>query len=716
MRPILRRLFRTSTCCLGMCVVCGTASANIEITGNAFPLVNTPGNFAAAAPGVVVGINGNPPGSGNMFVNGGSVLTSPVGTVGELSNGIGSVSVAGGGFWNISGQLNVGLAGHGTMNVSGNNAVSATSVTVGAQLGSGGTLSVSGSNPLASPGGLVVGDAGSGQFTVAGGFGPTTVSTPFVNIGDEASGMGTATMEAGTTWNIAGHLGVGVLGAGTLNVTGGGVPTTTLNTATATLGDQTSSGAIEGTAHLSGKSIWTNTGALVVGNATRAAMTMTTGSRLNTATLEVGRSSVGTLSLQGGTAGMPTTLSNSGLATLGTNNGGQGTATIGVNPGGTFANWASGGIIEVGRGGNGTLNIGAGGTVTSPGGVIAANATSQSTATVSGAGAMWTINGDLHVGGSASGAGGFGTLNIHTNGQTTVGGTLRNWPNGLVNLGGGSLAANAIQHDGAAARLAVSGGTLNTNSISAPFGFTLSGGAINATTITALTTPNTTLGGGTLFTTTYNGNLTNNGATLLPGASSGTGTTTVVGNYAQNSPGRLQIELASTSNFDKLVVTGDLAISGALLDVFLLGGFSPSAGNAFDILDWSTIQLIGGGFTLQLPALSGGLQWNTSQLYTTGVISVTSPVLLGDYNNNGIVDAADYVVWRDNEGTNNALANDPLGGTIGSGQYNQWRANFGTTAGSGADSINIAVPEPGGVVLFVIGMLMMFSRGGATVP
>jgi hypothetical protein len=67
----------------------------------------------------------------------------------------------------------------------------------------------------------------------------------------------------------------------------------------------------------------------------------------------------------------------------------------------------------------------------------------------------------------------------------------------------------------------------------------------------------------------------------------------------------------------------------------------------------------------------------------------------GDYNQNGTVDAADYIVWRKNEGTSKPLPNDPIDGTIGPAQFDQWRANFGATAGSGAGvSANASVPEP----------------------
>jgi hypothetical protein len=80
--------------------------------------------------------------------------------------------------------------------------------------------------------------------------------------------------------------------------------------------------------------------------------------------------------------------------------------------------------------------------------------------------------------------------------------------------------------------------------------------------------------------------------------------------------------------------------------------------------------------------------------------------LPGDYNSNGTVDAGDYVVWRKYQGTTHVLPNDPTGGTIGSAQYNQWRANFGKTApgaGSGSSaSAKAAVPEQSALVLLII--------------
>jgi hypothetical protein len=63
--------------------------------------------------------------------------------------------------------------------------------------------------------------------------------------------------------------------------------------------------------------------------------------------------------------------------------------------------------------------------------------------------------------------------------------------------------------------------------------------------------------------------------------------------------------------------------------------------------------------------------------------------LLGDYNENGTVDAADYVLWRENN----------INGQQG---YADWRANFGRAAGAGGFAQN-SVPEPAAAALLVLG-------------
>jgi hypothetical protein len=61
---------------------------------------------------------------------------------------------------------------------------------------------------------------------------------------------------------------------------------------------------------------------------------------------------------------------------------------------------------------------------------------------------------------------------------------------------------------------------------------------------------------------------------------------------------------------------------------------------------------------------------------------ISVPYNPGDYNGDGVVDAADYVNWRNGLGTIYTQAD-----------YNVWLSRFGQSAGSGSSS-NFAVPEP----------------------
>jgi hypothetical protein len=177
--------------------------------------------------------------------------------------------------------------------------------------------------------------------------------------------------------------------------------------------------------------------------------------------------------------------------------------------------------------------------------------------------------------------------------------------------------------------------------------------------------------------------------TFSPGLSP---TITSAGNLALASSSTLEMELGGTTAgaYDQIQATGVLALGGTL-HVSLINGFVPTAGQSFDILDWSALS--GAFSSISLPRLSG-LAWNTSQLYTTGVISVASAGLIGDYNNNGVVDASDFVMWRKGVGT-----------IYTQNDYDVWRTHFGQTAGSGAalpstEPLSAAVPEPTTLVLF----------------
>lgn len=92
--------------------------------------------------------------------------------------------------------------------------------------------------------------------------------------------------------------------------------------------------------------------------------------------------------------------------------------------------------------------------------------------------------------------------------------------------------------------------------------------------------------------------------------------------------------------------------------------------------------------------------------------------LPGDYNGNGVVDAADYTVWRDMSGqTGTGLAADGTGddllgtpdGDVDEFDFLFWRANFGNTLVGGSGSAEaVAIPEPPSLKLVCLsGMILL---------
>jgi hypothetical protein len=75
----------------------------------------------------------------------------------------------------------------------------------------------------------------------------------------------------------------------------------------------------------------------------------------------------------------------------------------------------------------------------------------------------------------------------------------------------------------------------------------------------------------------------------------------------------------------------------------------------------------------------------------------------GDFNNNGVVDAADYVVWRNTLGSTTELAADADGSlNITAADLMRWTANFGSTVpGVGTSA---GVPEPATALLVMLGL------------
>jgi autotransporter-associated beta strand protein len=105
--------------------------------------------------------------------------------------------------------------------------------------------------------------------------------------------------------------------------------------------------------------------------------------------------------------------------------------------------------------------------------------------------------------------------------------------------------------------------------------------------------------------------------TLNPGSSPGDLDVTGSFTLGSTSISNFEINGITAGLFDSVQVTGTLTFGGILN---LSTGYAFQAGDAVDLFDWGTVT--GTFASITGTDLGGGLSWDTSSLYTTGVITV----------------------------------------------------------------------------------------------
>ena len=154
---------------------------------------------------------------------------------------------------------------------------------------------------------------------------------------------------------------------------------------------------------------------------------------------------------------------------------------------------------------------------------------------------------------------------------------------------------------------------------------------------------------------------------------------------------------------------------------------NPTANNLSELSLTGTLQLTARA------AIDLGVTWNVSGLldvlmnYQTadgtshaGLVAFTPSAvavitLAGDYNYDGVVDAADYVLWRNTLGASvpkSTGADGSGNGIIDAADYGIWVSHFGdlTSAAAGAASFALAVPEPSACALAATAWLIAAGR------
>lgn len=124
-------------------------------------------------------------------------------------------------------------------------------------------------------------------------------------------------------------------------------------------------------------------------------------------------------------------------------------------------------------------------------------------------------------------------------------------------------------------------------------------------------------------------------------------------------------------------------------------------------LDFTSIQRVGYYQQFTKVGSDNGGVFSTGFLATVGTPSTGD--MPGDFNGDGVVNLADYTVWRDNLGaTEDALLNNNgTGGIIDTDDYNLWKSSFTPPGAITAAVAPTAVPEPGALGLLAVAATLL---------
>lgn len=480
-----------------------------------------------------------------------------------------------------TGGLGAGYRSQGSLTIQDGLTIQSSAGWLGYRDGSEGVALVSGAGTKWEIGGsLFVGHFGQGELTIENG---AVVQNTFANIGDKGGTGVVVVSGAGSEWN---NTQVRIVD-GSVTVQGGA-----LVTSTSVSSDPAGSISITGS-----NSAWNTTGDFRAGQnfMVEDGANVSVGGAIFATLSEI--TGNGTISAQGivldGTLNLSDTASLQQTLSFGTG------GSLEIDIDGTAA-------LGAGFRGAGEVTISNGVEVVSTGGFIGVQDGSNGVVNVLGAGTTWTNQTNLYIGGSpfvdglpGSSSGG-GSLNIENGSAVHVSALTRLYSGGSINV--------------------LSGSTFSTSNLDIQQGeFNLSHGTV---IVENQISGNLTIGELGLLTgsPTLSGNLINQG-TLSPGNSPGI--VLISGDYTHESTATLMMEIGGVipgTDHDQLSVGGTFAINGGTLQIAQWNDFMPSLGDTFTLFTFTN--LTGSFDAIDAFALSGSQQWDFTNLYTEGTVTV----------------------------------------------------------------------------------------------
>jgi T5SS/PEP-CTERM-associated repeat protein len=476
---------------------------------------------------------------------------------------------------------------------------------------------------------------------------------------------------SGSVWSNKSSLSVGFFGgANTLSITGGG-RVENLNGYIGRNGPSTGN-AVSVTG---GDSAWNCAGELRIGLLGNGnILSITGGGRVHAADgIFLGNSSGNAVTVSG--AGSACT--NNSFLYIGTGSGTDNrltvtnggsvkntTAYIGYSSGcdsnrltvtGAQSVWNNTKTIYIGyKGSNNELSILDGGLVLNANGYIGKGNTSSNTVIVSGAGSVWTNSGSIYAGDNGGGNrliitnGGHVYCNsgeISGSGTTAVvSGPDSVWNNSAAVYAGRSGSgcelriSNAGLVQSAQGLIGAQAGASNNTVIVSGSGSVWS----NSGALYVGGSATEAGGTGSRLSLTQGGRVSAASAVLYPGATVSLDPETLIelsGPLSMQTGAvvSLIIDDDTAAGYGRLAADGAASLSGTL-EVVITNNFVPQAGDRFDLFDWNG-GCSGSFSALSAPELPLELAWNTSFLYTDGILLISE--ITQDGNTNGLPD-----VWE----------------------------------------------------------------------